>query len=78
MTNERQSQPPPTGIFGEGISLDELLNLLRAIREKRLQLRVKIIDEPWEELSVRAVTKMIAAIMVGRIRSPDTIKLELR
>lgn len=75
-----QTQPPPspTSVFGEGISLDELINLLRAIREKRLQLRIKIVDEPWEELSVRAITKMIAAIMVGRIRSPDTIKLELR
>jgi hypothetical protein len=65
-------------MFGEGISLDDLLTLLRAIREKKLQLRIRILDEPWEELSPRAITRLVAAILAGKVRSPDTVKLELR
>ena len=76
MINERQSQPS-AGLFGEGITLYDLADLLRVIRNKNLTLQVKIIDHPWENLSVAIITQMIGVITSGAINGSNDIRLRL-
>jgi len=64
-------------MFGEGISMLDLMKLLTAIREKNLILQVKIINEEWENLSGPLITKMIKAITLGEITQSDNIRLRL-
>lgn len=64
-------------MFGEGISLDNLLTLLRVIREHSLTLQVKVTNEPWKDLSPAVMLAMIGAISSGKIRGTDDIRLRL-
>lgn len=64
-------------MFGEGVSILDLMALLKVIREKDLILQVKIIDEQWETLSGAVVTKMIKAITKGSITQSSDIRLRL-
>jgi hypothetical protein len=64
-------------MFGEGITILDLMALLKAIREKDLILQVKIIDGEWETLSGPVITKMISAITLGSITSSSDIRLRL-
>lgn len=64
-------------MFGEGISLLDLATLLRVIRDRNLTLQVKIIDHPWENISVAVVTQMTAAVSAGIIKGSDDIRLRL-
>jgi len=76
MINKHQSQPS-AGLFGEGITLYDLADLLRVIRNKNLTLQVKIIDHPWENLSVAIITQMIGVITSGAINGSNDIRLRL-
>jgi len=64
-------------MFGEGITIYDLMSLLKAIREKNLTLQVKIIDGEWETLSAHIVNKMIKAITLGSISNDSDIRLRL-
>jgi hypothetical protein len=64
-------------MFGEGVSMLDLMALLKAIREKDLILQVKIVEGEWEVLSGPIVTKMIKAITSGTITSSSDIRLRL-
>jgi hypothetical protein len=64
-------------MFGEGISLVDLMQLLNAIRQKELVLQVKIIDEPWADLSQTVLLAMIQAVTSGKITQSDDIRLRL-
>jgi len=64
-------------MFGEGITIYDLMSLLKAIREKNLTLQVKIIDGEWETLSAPIVNKMIKAITLGSISNDSDIRLRL-
>ena len=64
-------------MFGQGISLVDLMTLLKAIREKDLLLQVKIADEAWENLSGNSITKMIKVITSGSITKSSDIRLRL-
>ncbi len=64
-------------MFGDGISLDDLITLLRVIREHHLTLQVKITDKPWEDISPRVITKMVTEISAGVITGGNDIRLRL-
>ncbi|VVB55256.1 Uncharacterised protein [uncultured archaeon] len=64
-------------MFGEGVSMLDLMALLKAIREKNLVLQVKIIDKPWEDLSGKVVKAMIEAVTTGLIKQSSDIRLRL-
>ncbi len=64
-------------MFGEGISMLDLMALLNAIREKNLVLQIKIVDEPWENISGAGVKNMITAVTNGRITQSSDIRLRL-
>jgi len=64
-------------MFGEGITIYDLMGLLKAIREKNLTLQVKIIDGPWENLSAAILSRMIEAITDGSITQSSDIRLRL-
>lgn len=64
-------------MFGDGVTLDDLLSLFRAIRANDLKLQVKITMHPWEDLSPAVVTKMTAAILGGQIKNGEDIRLRL-
>lgn len=64
-------------MFGEDISLLNLVALLKAIREKNLTLEIKISDGGWEKLSKAVIGKMLEKIMSGTITSSNDIRLRL-
>ncbi len=65
-------------MFGEGISALDLFQLLNAIRGKTsLQLEVKILEEPWELMTPKAIKTMIAAVNGGKIQGAQDIRLRL-
>jgi len=65
------------GLFGEGITFDELVTLFKAIRERNLTLQIKIGDGPWENLSPVVIMKMTTSISSGTIRESNDIRLRL-
>ncbi len=64
-------------MFGEGISLPSLIQLLSAIRAKELTLQVKVLDAPWEDISSKTISNMLGAITKGAITNTDDIRLRL-
>lgn len=64
-------------MLGEGIALPDVLQLFRVVREKNLQLDVKILDNGWEPVTQASVTAMIKAIIEGKIKAADDIRLRL-
>lgn len=64
-------------LFGEGISLVDLIVLLKAIRDKHLVLQVKIGNGPWDDLSSAVVTKMTGAVTQGFVNENNDIRLRL-
>lgn len=64
-------------MFGEGISMLDLVALLNAIRAKKLVLQVKINDAPWENLSADVIKNMTIAVTNGCITQSNRIRLQL-
>lgn len=64
-------------MFGDDISLIDLIALLKGIRDKNLTLQVKIGDEPWKVISKDVVTKMLSTVVSGKISSTNDIRLRL-
>ncbi len=64
-------------MFGEGISVMDLMGLLNQIRTKELVLHIKVIDGEWQELSKKSFKEMVDAIGAGKIRQADDIRLRL-
>lgn len=64
-------------MFGEGISLVDLMALLTAIRNKNLTLQVKVIDGPWQDISQTVIGDMLNAVNTGRITQSSDIRLRL-
>lgn len=64
-------------MFGEGISLVDLMALLTAIRNKNLTLQVKVIDGPWQDISQAVIGDMLSAVNTGRITQSSDIRLRL-
>jgi len=64
-------------MFGEGISLVELIPLLTAIRQKDLILQVKILDGEWENFSGAVIGNMVKAITLETVTQSKDIRLRL-
>ena len=64
-------------MFGDDISLLDLMALLKGIRDKNLILQVKIGEEVWEVISKDVVTKMLSTIVSGKISHTNDIRLRL-
>jgi hypothetical protein len=64
-------------MFGEGVSLTDLFALLNIIRDKNLQLDVKILDEGWCILSPLVVKDMVGTIKAGKVLGGNDIRLRL-
>ena len=64
-------------MFGEGISLLDLTQLLKAIREKDLVLQVKIIDDEWQDLNKNAIHKILNSILGNRVNKTNDIRMRL-
>jgi hypothetical protein len=64
-------------MFGEDISLLDLMALLKGIREKNLTLEIKITDGQWKKLSKDVISEMLKEIMSGTITSSNDIRLRL-
>lgn len=64
-------------MFGEGVALTDLFALLNIIRDKNLQLDVKILDSEWRPLSPLVVKDMVGAIKEGKIIGGSDIRLRL-
>lgn len=64
-------------MFGEGVALTDLFGLLNAIRDKNLQLNVKILDSEWRPLSPLVVKDMVVAIRGGKVIGGNDIRLRL-
>jgi hypothetical protein len=64
-------------MFGDDISLLDLMALLKGIRDKNLTLQVKIGEEAWEVLSKNTITKMLTTVVSGKVTSTNDIRLKL-
>ena len=64
-------------MFGDDISLLDLMALLKGIRDKNLTLQVKIGEEVWEVLSKSTITKMLTTVVSGKVTSTNDIRLRL-
>lgn len=64
-------------MFGEGISLLDLTQLLKAIREKDLVLQVKIIDDEWQDLNKNAIHKILNSIIGNHVNKTNDIRMRL-
>jgi hypothetical protein len=64
-------------MFGEGVSIPDLIQLLNAVRKKDLVLQSKILDGPWETLTGVQVKAMLAAVTQGKVEGPQDIRLRL-
>lgn len=64
-------------MLGNGIGLAELMQLLNSVREKKLTLQVKVVDNEWEDISKDVVKKMIKAVESNEIIQGNDIKLRL-
>ena len=64
-------------MFGDDISLLDLMALLKGIRDKNLTLQVKIGEEVWEVLSKGTITKMLTTVVSGKVTSTNDIRLRL-
>lgn len=64
-------------MFGEGISLTDLMGLLAAIRAKNLVLQVKITDGDWRTLSNAVIADMVETISSGKIGGANDIRCRL-
>jgi hypothetical protein len=64
-------------MFGEGVALTDLFALLNIIRDKNLQLDVKILDGEWCALSPIVVKDMVETIKAGKVLGGSDIRLRL-
>lgn len=64
-------------MFGEGVSIVDLMQLLNAIRAKNLVLQAKITDGQWETLNGDTIKAMIIAVTDGLITQSSDIRLRL-
>jgi hypothetical protein len=64
-------------MFGDDISLLDLMALLKGIRDKNLTLQVKIGEEAWEVLSKGIITKMLTTVVSGKVTSTNDIRIRL-
>lgn len=64
-------------MIGEGISMLDLMQLGKAVKDKKLTLQIKVLDGEWKNLDKQQFGEMLAAIVEGRLSSTSDIRARL-
>jgi len=64
-------------MIGEGISILDLTQLAKAVKDKKLTLQIKVLDGEWANLNKEEFKKMLDAIITGKLSSSADIRARL-
>lgn len=64
-------------MIGEGISVLDLMQLGKAVKEKNLTLQIKVLDGEWKDLDKDQFKSMLEAILSGKLTSTADIRARL-
>lgn len=64
-------------MIGEGISVLDLMQLGKAVKEKDLTLQIKVLDGEWATLNKFEFKKMLDAVLSGKLSSSADIRARL-
>lgn len=61
----------------EGISIMDLMQLGKAVKDKKLTLQIKVLDGEWKDLDKDQFKTMLEAIMAGQLTTTADIRARL-
>jgi hypothetical protein len=61
----------------EGISIMDLMQLGKAVKDKKLTLQIKVLDGEWKDLDKDQFKNMLEAIMAGQLTTTADIRARL-
>lgn len=64
-------------MIGEGIGFPDLIQLFKTVKDKNLQLDIKILDDGWVPVTKDSLKTMIQAITEGKVQNGADIRLRL-
>jgi len=64
-------------MIGEGISVLDLMQLGKAVKDKKLTLQIKVLDGEWKDLDKDQFKNMLEAIMAGQLSTTADIRARL-
>lgn len=64
-------------MIGEGISVLDLMQLGKAVKDKKLTLQIKVLEGEWKTLDKDQFKKMLEAIMAGQLSTTADIRARL-
>ncbi len=64
-------------MIGEGISILDLTQLAKAVKDKKLTLQIKVLEGEWATLDKTEFKKMLDAILSGKLSSTADIRARL-
>lgn len=64
-------------MIGNGISILDLTQLAKAVKDKQLTLQIKVLEGEWADLDRDQFRKMVQAITTGEVSSTADIRARL-
>ncbi len=64
-------------MIGDGISVMDLMQLGKAVKDKNLTLQIKVLDGEWKDLNKDQFKTMLEAIMSGQVSTTADIRARL-
>jgi hypothetical protein len=64
-------------MIGEGISVLDLMQLGKAVKEKKLTLQIKVLEGEWKDLDKDQFKTMLEAVMSGQLSNTADIRARL-
>jgi len=64
-------------MIGEGISVMDLMQLGKAVKDKKLTLQIKVLEGEWKDLDKGQFKAMLEAIMAGQLSTTADIRARL-
>lgn len=64
-------------MIGEGISVLDLMQLGKAVKDKNLTLQIKVLDGEWKNLDKEQFKVMLEAVLGGKLSSTADIRARL-
>ena len=64
-------------MFIEGISVLDLMQLGKAVKDKQLTLQIKVLDGEWKDLDKEQFKVMLQSIMNGQVSNTADIRARL-
>ena len=64
-------------MIGEGISVLDLMQLGKAVKDKKLTLQIKVLDGEWKDLDKDQFKVMLDAVMSGQLSNTADIRARL-